>query len=70
MAGLALMFGGPKGGKGDMPAKEEDSGEGMSGKSAAAKAVMSAFKSGDSGELERGLTAFVEACAADKGEEY
>jgi hypothetical protein len=68
MAGLAIMYGGPKKSVGEeKPAAE---GEPVSGKSAAAKAAFEAAKGEDVGEWEKALTAFVRACAQDKEDEY
>jgi hypothetical protein len=70
MAGLALMFGGPKKGAEEKKEPMGDSEPMESGKSAAAKAVADALGMPDkAGELEKALTAFVSACK-DSGEEY
>jgi len=67
MAGLAMVFGGPKKGASEEKPKNEPE---VSGKSAAAKAVAGALGMPDkAGELETAMTAFVKACM-DEGEDY
>ena len=62
MKAMALMFGGPKAGKGGDEKPPESEGPPASPKAEAAKAVMRAIKMGEVSELEPALTAFVEAC--------